>query len=94
MSALAFTWDPVKAATNLRKHGISFDEATSVFTNPLARVLPDPTCHEGEDRAIIVGHSERGRLLLVVFMEREGRLRIISARPVSRRERGEYEDQA
>jgi uncharacterized DUF497 family protein len=85
MSALAFTWDPVKAATNLRKHGVSFDEATSVFTNPLARVLPDPTRHEDEDRAIIVGYSERGRLLLIVFMERAGRLRIISARPVSAR---------
>ena len=94
MSELAFTWDPVKAATNLRKHGVSFDEAASVFTNPLAKVLPDPTCRKGEDRVIMVGHSERGRLLLVVFAERDGRLRIISARAVSRRERREYEEQS
>ena len=92
MSQIAFSWDPVKADINVRKHGVAFDEATSVFRNPLARVLPDPTSPKGEDRAIIVGHSEQGRLLLVVFTERDGRLRIISARPVSRRERREYEE--
>ena len=92
MSDLAFAWKPAKAAINLEKHGVSFDEAATVFRNPLAKVLPDPTHSQGEERAIMIGHSEGGRLLLVVFMQREDRIRIISAREVSRRERREYEE--
>jgi len=92
MTDLAFAWDPAKAATNLRKHGVSFDEASSVFRNPLAKILAEPTRHEGEDRAIMIGHSDRGRMLLVVFTEQAGRPRIIGAREASRRERREYEE--
>jgi uncharacterized DUF497 family protein len=92
LSDLAFAWEPAKAAINLEKHGVSFDEAATVFRNPLAKVLPDPTHSQGEERAIMIGHSEGGRLLLVVFMQREDRIRIISAREVSRRERREYEE--
>ena len=92
MSKLDFSWDPVKAAKNLAKHGISFDEARTVFRNPLAKVLPDPTRNRDEDRAIMMGHSEGGRLLLVVFVERDDRIRIISAREASKRERREYEE--
>jgi len=89
---LQFTWDPGKAAANVRKHGVSFEDASTVFRNPLAKVLPDPTHSEREQRSLIIGHSTRGRLLLVVFAERKHRIRIISARGASARERREYEE--
>jgi len=92
MGDLEFAWDPVKAAANFRKHGVSFEEASTVFRNPLAQILPDPTHSDDEDRALIIGHSSRGRLVLVVFTEQERRIRIISGREVSGRERGEYEE--
>jgi len=92
MGDLQFTWDPAKAAANLRKHGVSFEDASTVFRNPLAKVLPDPTHSEQEQRSLIVGHSAGGRLLLVVFTETEERIRIISARDASARERREYEE--
>ena len=63
MSDLQFTWDPAKAAGNLSKHGVSFEEASTVFRNPLAKVLPDPTHSEREQRSLIIGHSEAGHLL-------------------------------
>ena len=92
MGDLQFTWDPAKAAANLRKHGVAFEEASPVFRNPLAKVLPDPTHSEREQRSLILGHSAGGRLLLVVFTETEERIRIISARDASARERREYEE--
>jgi hypothetical protein len=92
MGDLQFTWDPAKAAANLRKHGVAFEDASTVFRNPLAKVLPDPTHSEREQRSLILGHSAEGRLLLVVFTETEERIRIISARDVSARERREYEE--
>ena len=92
MGDLQFTWDPAKAAANLRKHGVAFEDASTVFRNPLAKVLPDPTHSEREQRSLILGHSVGGRLLLVVFTETEERIRIISARDVSARERREYEE--
>jgi len=92
MGDLQFTWDPAKAAANLRKHGVAFEDASTVFRNPLAQVLPDPTHSEQEQRSLIVGHSAGGRLLLVVFTEMEERIRIISARDASARERREYEE--
>jgi hypothetical protein len=92
MDEIQFTWDPGKAAANLSKHGVSFEDASSVFRNPLAKVLPDPTHSEHEQRSLIIGHSVAGRLLLVVFMEAEDRIRIISARDASARERREYEE--
>jgi uncharacterized DUF497 family protein len=92
MGDLQFTWDPGKAAANLHKHGVGFEDASTVFRNPLAKVLPDPTHSEQEQRSLILGHSAGGRLLLVVFTETEERIRIISARDASARERREYEE--
>ena len=92
MDDIQFTWDPDKAAANLRKHGVSFEDASTVFRNPLAKVLPDPTHSEQEQRSLIIGHSTEGHLLLVVFTESEDRIRIISARDASARERSEYEE--
>ena len=92
MADLQFTWDPRKAAANLRKHGVSFEDASSVFRNPLAQVLPDPTHSEDEPRSLAIGHSASGRLLLVVFTEAGDRIRLISARDAAGRERREYEE--
>jgi uncharacterized DUF497 family protein len=89
---LRFEWDRRKAAVNLQKHGVSFDEASTVFHNPLARIFDDEDHSEKEPREIIVGHSAAGRLLLVSFVERmENHIRIISARPTTMRERDDYE---
>ena len=92
MTDLHFKWDPAKADANLRKHGVSFDEASTVFRNPLATVLPDPTHSRQEQRLLIIGHSGAGRPLLVVFAERVDHIRIISAREPSAREHREYEE--
>ena len=92
MDDLRFTWDPAKAAANFRKHGVTFEDASSVFRNPLAKVLPDPIHSEQEQRSLIIGNSAGGRLLLVVFTETDDQLRIISARDASARERREYEE--
>ena len=92
MRDLEFAWDPAKATVNFRKHGVSFEEAATVFRNPLAKMLPDLTHTQEDERAILIGHSPGGRLLLVVFTELDNRVRIISARKVSGRERREYEE--
>jgi uncharacterized DUF497 family protein len=92
MDELQFTWDFAKAAANLSRHGVPFSDAATVFRNPLAKVLPDPTHSEHEVRSLIIGHSAGGRLLLVVFTETDDRIRILSAREVSARERREYEE--
>jgi hypothetical protein len=88
-----FEWDKSKAASNLRKHGVSFEEATSVFRDPLALIFDDADHSEDEDREIIIGKSLLKRLLLVCFVERAKNLiRIISARKATRRERKDYEE--
>jgi uncharacterized DUF497 family protein len=92
MDELQFTWAPAKAAANLSKHSVSFEDASSLFRNPLAKVLPDPTHSGHEQRSLIIGHSVAGRLLLVVFTESDDRIRIISARDASARERRQYEE--
>lgn len=92
MDDVQFTWDPDEAAANLSKHGVSFEDASTVFRNLLAKVLPDPTHSDQEQRSLIIGHSAGGRLLLVVFTESGHRIRIISARDASARERREYEE--
>lgn len=92
MSQLTFEWDPKKAAGNLRKHGVSFEEAVSVFRDALARIHDNPDRSASEFREIIVGHSDRRRLLVVAFTEREGRMRVISARRATRLERKDYEE--
>jgi hypothetical protein len=90
--SLSFEWDRWKAAANLKKHGVSFDEASTVFHDPLARIFDDEDHSEDEPREIIVGHSVTGRLLLVSFVERtENVIRIINARSTTTRERGDYE---
>jgi uncharacterized DUF497 family protein len=93
MDAPTFEWDREKAAANVAKHGVEFEEAVSVFQDPLARVFPDPDHSASESRAILMGHSEPGRLLLVSFTDRRGRIRIISARVATRRERRAYEEE-
>jgi uncharacterized DUF497 family protein len=92
MAGPTFEWDPAKAAANLRQHGVSFDEAATVFLDPLANIHDDPDHSTAERRDIIVGHSLEGRLLLVSFSYRESKIRLISARPVTRRERRDYEE--
>jgi len=92
MGAPTFEWDPTKAAANVKKHGVSFEEAATAFQDPLARIHTDPD-HSGlEAREILIGHSAQQRLLLVAFADRRGRLRLISARAVTRRERRDYEE--
>ena len=91
--ALKFEWDQEKAGSNLTKHKVGFDEASTVFVDPLAKIFYDQDHSTDEIREIIVGHSVLGRLLLVSFTER-GRdlVRIISARPATRKERRDYEE--
>lgn len=86
-----FEWDADKAAENLRKHGVSFDEAVTVFGDPLSILLPDPDHSVGEERYLVMGMSTQNRLLVVAFVERLPRTRIISARLATRRERHDYE---
>ncbi len=88
-----FEWDDAKAATNLERHRVSFEEATSVFFDPLARIFDDPIHSQLEQREIVIAHSSADRLLLVCFTERRHRLiRIFSARPATKRERRDYEE--
>ena len=91
MGDLLFEWDPAKARANLRKHGVSFVEAVTVFGDPLAAIHDDPDHSMSEARELIVGHSNTGRLLIVSFTERANSVRIIGARRVTRRERRDYE---
>jgi len=90
--AQQFEWDKLKAETNLRKHGISFDEALTVFGDPLARIRDDPDHSVGERREIIVGLSVKHRVLVVGFAERETKVRIINARRAAANERKNYEE--
>ncbi|MCA1566655.1 MAG: BrnT family toxin [Acidobacteria bacterium] len=85
-------WDETKAAANLSKHGISFDEAQTVFNDPLYVDFYDPDHSFEERRYIIVGESQRGRLLLVSYAERDDVVRLVSAREVTRAEREVYEE--
>ena len=89
---MKFKCDPPKAAANIRKHGVSFDEASSVFLDPLALSGPDPDHSIGESRYITFGMSSLGRLLAVCHMYRPGAIRIFSARRVTRPERKLYEE--
>ena len=91
--AYVFEWDSVKATTNARKHGVTFDEASTVFGDPLALLMPDPDHSEGEERYVLLGMSTQQRLLVVAFAERPPRTRLISARRAVRRERRRYEAQ-
>jgi uncharacterized DUF497 family protein len=85
-------WDPWKEERNLRKHGVSFTEAATVLEDRLSETVHDPAHSEDEDRYLTVGRSVQGRLLIVAHMERGNRIRIISARELTRSERKAYEE--
>lgn len=90
--SLVFQWDPKKAAANVRKHAVSFPEAMTAFQDPLARIHDDAHHSADEPREILVGHDATSRLLVVAFTARGLEVRIISARPATRRERKDYEE--
>ena len=92
MGGPTFEWNPAKAMANLLQHGVSFEAAATVFQDPLAKIHDDPDHSATERRDIIVGHSLEGRLLLVAFTDRQSKIRLISARPVTRGERSDYEE--
>jgi uncharacterized DUF497 family protein len=87
-----FEWDPKKAALNLQNHGVSFEDAASVFGDPLAATIPDPDHSTDELRSITMGMTPSRRLLVVVSTDRADRVRIISARPATRAEQKKYEE--
>jgi len=88
-----FEWDPVKAAANARKHGVTFEEASTAFGDPLAILRPDPDHSVEGLRYILLGSSAAARVLVVALAERPPRTRIISARPATRKERRQYEEE-
>jgi uncharacterized DUF497 family protein len=88
---MRFEWDRDKAQRNLRKHGVSFDEAVTVFYDPLSATFDDPDHSVAEQRFITIGYSSRGRLLVVSHTERGNATRIISARRATVRERRRHE---
>jgi len=90
--SLVFEWDREKARRNRAKHAVSFDEALTVFADPLGRIFSDPAHSVEESREIIVGHSRRRRLLVVSFAERGDSVRIISARRATKNERHDYQE--
>jgi hypothetical protein len=88
-----FEWDVRKAAANRRKHRVTFEEAVTAFADPLSVTIADPDHSEPDDaRYILVGLSDRGRLLAVSHAERGSAIRLISARTATRREREQYEE--
>lgn len=92
---MIFEWDSAKAASNLRKHGIDFNDAVGVFKDPLAKIFADDWHSQGERREIIIGHTRGRRLCLVVFTETDdGDVRLISARSATPKEQRDYERQS
>ena len=89
---MKFEWDGEKEKQNIRKHAISFDEAVTVFYDPLSATFHDPDHSITEDRFITVGYSPQGHLLVVSHTEREDKIRIISARPATISERKRHEN--
>ena len=87
---LGFEWDPDKARRNAEKHGVSFEEAATVFDDPIFITLIDDEHSIDEERYITIGLSNRGRLLILAHAEREGRIRIISARRAAKKEEQFY----
>ena len=86
-----FEWDAHKAEGNLKKHRVSFEEATTVFSDPISLTIPDPDHSTGEELYIDIGRSEKGRFLVVAYTEREANIRIISCRRATPKERRQYE---
>jgi len=90
--SLRFEWDAAKARLNLSKHSVSFEEASTVFGDRDTITIPDPLHSLAEERFVTIGVSETGKILVVVATERGDSLRLISARPASKRERKQYEE--
>ncbi len=91
---LTFEWDPNKAKINLERHGVSFDEASTAFQDPLSLTIDDPLHTEDEERFILLGLSHKNRMLVVVHTERGDNIRMISARKMTKQERKYYESDA
>jgi uncharacterized protein len=89
---MQFEWNPDKANSNLKKHGVSFNEASTVFNDPLSVTFPDPDRFYGDERYVIIGLSSVNRILIVPHTDRADRIRIISARQATRKEQRFYED--
>jgi hypothetical protein len=89
---MQFEWDSEKARLNLKKHGMSFNEASTIFNDPLSVTFPDPDHSYGEERYVIIGLSSANRILVVPYTDRADCVRIISAREATRNERRFYED--
>lgn len=87
---MEFEWDRRKAAANLKKHGVSFPEAVTVFGDPLEITIPDPDHSAGEARFLSVGVTIENRLVVVAYTEREGSIRIINARRAASKEQRDY----
>jgi uncharacterized DUF497 family protein len=90
--ALSFEWDAQKAAKNLGKHGVSFEESATVFNDPHGRITSDPRHSSDEERFVLLGVSRHQRLLAVMFAERGEAIRVISSRRATRQERRDYEE--
>ena len=88
---MEFEWDPQKAAANLAKHTVSFEDAATVFGDPLGRIMADPRHSTEEERLVLPGFSQSKRLLTVMYVDRGEAIRIISARRAARREQRTYE---
>jgi uncharacterized DUF497 family protein len=90
--ALEFEWDPAKAERNFKDHGVSFDDATTIFRDTLSITISDPDHSDSENRFIDIGMSHRMELLVVSYTERKDKIRIISSRRATRAERKNYEE--
>lgn len=90
---MRFEWDGGKARRNLAKHGLAFEEAASAFGDPFGRIREDPRHSTAEERWVLLGRSRSGRVVVVMFTERDEAIRIISARPATHRERRTYEEE-
>ena len=89
---MIYEWDSRKAKSNVRKHGVTFEEATAVFLDPFAVTYPDPDHSDEEFREITIGRSTRHRVVFLSHTRRAGRIRLISARKGTKREREQYEE--
>lgn len=89
---MVYEWDAAKARSNIRKHGVSFDEAATVFLDRLALTFPDPYHSPEEHREITIGHTAGLQLVFVSHLQRGDRIRIVSARKATRMERKQYEE--
>lgn len=92
MMKLTFEWDEDKARANLKKHKVSFEEGKTIFNDPVLFTFPDEEHSENEERYINIGTSEKGRILVLTHTERQGKIRIISCRKATGRERRFYEE--